>query len=321
MKRVDGHTPVRCSTVILAALLTTLAALLVLGSLARPAAAAPSAAQINTFLEERQSPMAGMGEVFVSEGEAHGVNPAFLVAIAGAESSFGLYLYSENGDACTNNAFNWFYGATWPQSDFASWPEAIDRVAQGLAGRLYYGSGLYSVEAIAPRYCPDGTGDWVANVDAFMTALGGDPSDTRLATWGAPPKTQPGLVGLDGAVELSKGRRLVGEHVTARFTIVNRGRLPLAVDGIRLAVRGPSAVARDLASNEQLTLQPGEARRVEASWYLDLVGNWHGWIEVEQAGEPSLVGKSEAFSYRVSLPAVLQLRQSATRTGTVDRLP
>ena len=42
--------------------------------------------------------MAGTGATFVAEGADHGVDPAFLVAVAGAESSFGLYLYSSGGD-------------------------------------------------------------------------------------------------------------------------------------------------------------------------------------------------------------------------------
>ena len=114
--------------------------------------------------------MAGTGATFVAEGSEHGVDPVFLVAIAGAETSFGQQLYSEDGDQCTYNAFNWFYGPTWPQSDFTSWDEAIARVAEGLGGSLYYGAGLFSVDAIAPKYCPDGTDQWVANVKAFMAA-------------------------------------------------------------------------------------------------------------------------------------------------------
>ena len=100
---------------------------------AAPAAAAPGAAQIDDFLAQHASPMTGTGATFVAEGREHGVDPAFLVAISGAETSFGRFLYSEGGDQCTYNAFNWFYGATWPHSDFSSWDEAIARVAQGLA--------------------------------------------------------------------------------------------------------------------------------------------------------------------------------------------
>lgn len=311
----------RCGRMVCRASLAALTTMAALWLCTGMAGASPSAAQIDAFLAEHQSPMAGTGAVFVTEGAAHGVDPAFLVAIAGAESSFGRHLYSRDGDVCTFNAFNWFYGATWPESDFGSWTEAIARVAEGLAGRLYHGSGLYSVESIAPRYCPDGTANWIVNVTAFMTALGGDPADTRPDLRDQPPTPQPGLVRLNGSVELSQGRRVVGEFVTVRFSIVNRGDVPLAVDRIRLAVRGPSASRRDFISDRRLTLLPGEAQLVEASWRLDLVGLWHGWIEVEQDGQAGLVGKPRAFAYRVSLPPAIQLRQSATRTNTVARLP
>ena len=135
--------------------------------------------------------MAGTGATFIAEGQLYGVDPVFLVAIAGAETSFGKLLYSKDGDQCTYNAFNWFYGPTWPTSDFTSWGEGIARVAEGLGGPLYHGAGLYSVDAIAPKYCPDGTEQWIANVKAFMIELGGNPDDTRIAAAGADAQPEP----------------------------------------------------------------------------------------------------------------------------------
>jgi len=300
--------PTTSLALVAAALCVLLAA--VAGAFAPAAAAAPDAAQIDDFLAVHSSPMIGTGATFVAEGQAHGVDPAFLVAIAGAETSFGEFLYAENGDQCTYNAFNWFFGPTWPQSDFGSWDEAIGRVAQGLAGELYYGAGLYSVDAIAPRYCPDGTGNWISNVTSFMTQLGGNPADTRLAGATAlPPDTQPGLVALDGSVTLAGVAREVGRDVRLRFTITNSGGQPIALEGIRLAVRGPAGASADLVSDQAVTLAPGQPLDVSASWPLDTVGKWHGWIEVVQNGEPSLVGEKQAFAFRVSLPRDLVVRR------------
>ncbi len=297
--RVTARPTVSLS-LILAVMCVLLAA--VAGAFAPAAAATPDAAQIDDFLALHGSPMTGTGATFVAEGREHGVDPAFLVAITGAESSFGQLLYSEDGDQCTYNAFNWFYGLTWPQSDFGSWDEAIGRVAQGLAGELYYGAGLYSVQAIAPRYCPDGTGNWISNVTSFMTQLGGDPADTRLVGATAlPPDTEPGLVALDGSVKLSGGPRVVGRDVRVRFTITNSGGQPIALEGIRLAVRGAAGASADLVSDQAFTLAPGQPLAVTASWPLDTVGPWHGWIEVVRNGEPSLVGEKQAFAFRVSL--------------------
>ncbi len=307
------------SRVFFAALLVALLAAALAGAFAPAAAASPDAAQIDAFLTAHGSPMAGSGATFVAAGEANGVAPAFLVAIAGAESSFGLYLYSENGDQCTYNAFNWFYGPTWPTSDFTSWEHGIERVAAGLAGSLYYGSGLYSVDAIAPKYCPDGTANWVANVKAFMAELGGDPADTRLGAGAAtvapsePPSSLPGLVALDGSVKLDSGDREVGQRIYAWFTLVNSGHAPLDLEGIRLAIRGPGGTDHDLVSDQPLTLQPGQELQVSSAWPLDLAGRWQGWIEVTQNGVSGLVGDEQAFAFWVKLPKNLELRRWALR--------
>ena len=314
--------PVRIA---LAAALVLLLAAALAGALAPAAAAAPDAAQLDAFLSGHDSPMAGTGAVFIAEGQLYGVDPVFLVAIAGAESSFGRQLYSKDGDECTYNAFNWFYGPTWPTSDFSSWDQAIARVAEGLGGSLYHGAGLVSVDAIAPRYCPDGTAQWVANVKAFMTQLGGNPDDTRLTAAVAaapsptPPSSEPGLVALSGSVKLDHGDREVGQRIYAWFTLTNTGGQPIELEGIRLAVRGPGKAVRDLVSSEPLTLAAGQSVEVSSDWPLDLAGRWHGWIEVTQGGEPSLVGDEQAFGFWVRLPKDLELSRWERRDSTLTQ--
>ena len=294
------------SLTLLVAVICVLLAAAVAGAFAPAAAAAPDAAQIDDFLAAHGSPLTGAGATFVAEGRAYGVDPAFLVAISGAETSFGQLLYAENGDQCTYNAFNWFFGPTWPLSDFGSWDEAIDRVAQGLSGQLYYGAGLYSVGAIAPKYCPDGTDNWIRNVSSFMIGLGGDPADTRLPggpslpSSAASPSTQPVTVVLDGAVTVHGGAHRVGDVVDVVFTIGNRGDEPAALDGITLVVRGPAGAGGDMESRQPLSLEPGGSLAVSASWPLDEAGLWSGWIEVDQGGESRLVGEKQAFAFRVA---------------------
>jgi hypothetical protein len=285
------------------AVLLAVALLCASGLLATPAASAsPSATQIDDYLAAHSSPMTGEGQAFVAAAQRNGIDPAFLVAICGAETSFGRFLYSEGGDQCTYNAFNWFYGATWPQSDFASWSDGIGRVAQGLAGDLYYGSGLYSVQAIAPRYCPDGTANWVANVTSFMIQLGGNPTDTRAAAVYGPASSDPSLLGVDGSVRLSGAPFAVGRQVTARFTLTNVGDQPVALDGIQLMTVDPRGVSSALVSDEPVTLAPGQQLAVAAVWPLDTVGRWSGWIEVVQNGQVNLIGEKTAFTFRVTLP-------------------
>jgi hypothetical protein len=313
---------------VFAATLVVLLAAALAGALAfAPAAvAAPDAAQLDAFLAQHGSPMTGSGATFIAEGQLWGVDPLFLVAISGAETSFGQLLYSENGDQCTYNAFNWFYGPTWPTSDFASWDEGIARVAEGLGGPLYHGAGLYSVDAIAPKYCPDGTEQWIANVKAFLIELGGNPDDTRVAATAAtpapsptPPSSEPGLVALSGSVKLDDGDREVGQRIYAWFTLTNSGGQPLDLEGIRMAIRGPGRVVRDLVSDEPLTLAAGQSIEVSSSWPLDMAGRWHGWIEVTRDGNASLVGDEQAFGFWVRLPKGFEQRRWEQRDSTLNQ--
>jgi len=290
---------------------------------APPAAATPSADQLDAFLTQHDSPMAGTGATFIAEGDMYGVDPVFLVAISGAETSFGKQLYSKDGDQCEHNAFNWFYGPTWPQSDFTSWDAAIARVAAGLGGPLYHGAGLISVDTIAPKYCPDGTHQWVANVKAFMLQLGGNPDDTRVAAAApapspTPPSSEPGLVALTGSVKLDDGDREVGQRIYAWFTLTNSGGQPVDLQGIRLAIRGPGRVVRDMASDQALTLAAGQSVEVSTSWPLDLAGRWHGWIEVTRDGKAGLVGDQQAFGFWVHLPKGLQMDRWQRRESTLS---
>ena len=171
---------------------------------------------------------------------------------------------------------------------------------------MYFGAGLYSVGAIAPRYCPDGTADWIGNVSSFMIALGGDPADTRLLagqsspTSDASPSPQLVPVVLDGTVTVRGVRHRVGESAGVAFTISNRGDGPAALDGITLVVRGPTGARNDMVSRQPVSLEPGRSLAVSASWSLDEAGTWSGWIEVDQGGASRLVGDKQAFTFRVA---------------------
>jgi hypothetical protein len=118
------------------------------------------AAQIDTFLKARNSPLAGMGAAFVAAGAKYGVDPGVLVAISGGESSFGQKLF---------RPFNPFgYG----KQAFPSFQAAINRVASDL-GTNY---NLSSISSIGSRYSPPASNpNWVPNVLNFYQALTGHP--------------------------------------------------------------------------------------------------------------------------------------------------
>ena len=258
--------------------------------------------------------MTGTGDTFMAEAAEHGVDPAFLVAVTGAESSFGLYLYSSEGDQATFNAFNWFYTERRSDADFGAWEDAIAAVAAGISGGLYYEDGLYSVDQIGPRYCPEGTENWLANVKLFMTALGGDPADTRLVDAG-PPTFDPSLLTLQGTVSVedgaetdAAGRYDVGTRVTASFSVSNRGDVPVSFDAITLAIRDRKGLSHDLAAGATV-IDPHSTRTFVGSWNLTERGRWKGWIEVRHDGERALLGSTSAVDLSASLPEDRRLRR------------
>jgi hypothetical protein len=153
------------------------------GARATTAAAAPTAgpassvtgAQLDEWMARKNpgSPLVGMGDVFVREGRANGIDPRALVAIARAESSLG----SDPGARARNNAFGW-----GPTLTFGSWEENIATVAKGLRSG-YLDQGLTSLAQIQRKYAPVGTANdpanlnsnWLRNTTLLYGELGGDP--------------------------------------------------------------------------------------------------------------------------------------------------
>ncbi|CAN0477267.1 unnamed protein product, partial [Phaeothamnion confervicola] len=47
--------------------------------------------RLDGYLASKASPLTGLGAVFVTQSRAVGLDPRLLVAISGAETSFGTY--------------------------------------------------------------------------------------------------------------------------------------------------------------------------------------------------------------------------------------
>ena len=139
--------------------------------------------QIDSYLKGKGSPMAGQGRTFVAAGRKYGVDPALLIGISGAESSFGKHLFGPH------NAWGW-----GPGIKFGSWEEGISTVARGLR-KGYLDQGLTSPGKIVSKYAPGSDGNdehgWTSNVETFMRELGVNPASvTRRAA--SRPMDMPG---------------------------------------------------------------------------------------------------------------------------------
>jgi cell wall-associated NlpC family hydrolase len=145
---------------------------------AGPSPAAPAggdmAARIDGYLASKASPLTGLGAVFVAESRRVGLDPRFLVAIAGSETSFGTYGPSQ----AIHNPFG-----MGPHIRYPSWEAAIAAAATNLSGGFYVGEGRFTIGAIQQRWAPAGASNdptnlnsnWARNVGIYYAELGGDP--------------------------------------------------------------------------------------------------------------------------------------------------
>lgn len=148
--------------------------------------------QIQRYLRGKGSPLAAHAGAFVRAGQQYGVDPRFLVAIAGSETSFGTYGPSQR----IHNPFGW-----GPHIKFGSYPEAINTIAKGLAtGPHYKTKGRTTIPQIAGTWAPvgasnDPTGlnnNWTKNVSAYYRELGGNPNAPVFGNAGGAPAPQQG---------------------------------------------------------------------------------------------------------------------------------
>jgi cell wall-associated NlpC family hydrolase len=159
------------------------------------------ASRLDSYLAGQSSPLAGRGAVFVYQATAVGLDPRLLVAISGAETSFGNYGPSQR----IHNPFGMGPGIVYP-----TWDDAIAAAARNLGGSLYKGSGLVTIAQIQRRWAPIGAtndptqlnSNWYRNVSRYYAELGGDAdgsvfTDRRASQIAIPvaPGVAPGIQG------------------------------------------------------------------------------------------------------------------------------
>jgi cell wall-associated NlpC family hydrolase len=156
--------------------------------------------RLDSYLAGKGSPLAGLGSVFVYQSTAVGLDPRLLVAISGAETSFGVYGPSQR----IHNPFGMGPGIVYP-----SWQDSIASAARNLGGRLYKGSGLVTIAQIQRRWAPLGAGNdptnlnshWYKNVSRYYAELGGDPNGTVFTDRAASPTAIPVAPGVAPGIQ------------------------------------------------------------------------------------------------------------------------
>jgi hypothetical protein len=143
-------------------------------------ATSPGASQIDAYLQQKHSPMAGIGATLENLARQYNLDPRLIVAISGAESTFGQHV------CALNNAWNWFHKGSCPPSTFVSYDEGLQHVTKFMR-KSYLNKGYTTVPLIAGKYCTSGCDNWVPLVTRFQQEM---PSVVSAA---APPSqsTQP----------------------------------------------------------------------------------------------------------------------------------
>lgn len=129
----------------------------------------PRVAELRSFLEKYNSPLAAYAQKLIVEADKNGLDWRLIPAISGVESTFG-----KNIPADSYNAYGWVNGAY----KFTSWDNSIETVAKTLR-QNYLDRGALSIDEIARIYAPPST-TWAGKVRYFMLKIDATPLSFSL---------------------------------------------------------------------------------------------------------------------------------------------
>ncbi len=120
---------------------------------------------VDNFLAKHNSPMRGLGSVFVSVADKYGIDYRLIPAIAFQESTLGKKMPKNS-----HNAWGWaIYTGENSGATFRDWHFAIETVGKGLKTD-YIDRGLTTPEAIMTRYT-DSEGSWAFGVNFAINEM------------------------------------------------------------------------------------------------------------------------------------------------------
>jgi hypothetical protein len=121
-----------------------------------------SSQSINDYLQNKNSPMVGQGANFMNSGQKYNLDPRLLVALAGAETSFG-----KNITAGRYNALNVLYNGH--NSPFSSFQANINAAGYSITNPRN-GYDLSNTPTMYSTYCTgSGCATGLKNLNTFMS--------------------------------------------------------------------------------------------------------------------------------------------------------
>jgi hypothetical protein len=121
---------------------------------------------VDRFLAKYDSPMVGLGDVFVTTADNNGLDWRFLPALAFQESNLGKKMPKGS-----HNPFGWaVYKGKNSGAYFDSWKEGINVVAAGIK-EDYVDRGYTTPETIVAKYASTNNQTWVFAVRSAMEEI------------------------------------------------------------------------------------------------------------------------------------------------------
>lgn len=263
------------------------------GSLSYPSGTDPQviATCLDNWLKKKMpnSPLVGQGISYAKAGQANNINPAFMLAVAGQESTFGTaYKGLENyeqyniqnmkcaaahkidpGLPCqTIKGFEW--------GVYSSWDHSINSWAKYLK-QEYFDQGKTTIETIQKKYCPDSDGDcattWQPGVKSYFKQITSACPILNVSTT---------IAGGNGDVVLDPGhggddadRGFIGDKTEAgnNFDIAMRVKNIIESKGIKVVM-----TKADVAANPTLPDRVKVANASNASVFVSLHSNAQGGV-------------------------------------------
>ena len=162
------------SMVRILALVSVLA--MVISSVPATQASGAKPGDFDSYLRSKKSPLAGQGSLLDSYGQKYNVDPRLVIAIAGAETTFGT---NSKGLNCPQYKNLWNLLDNGKCMKFSSWDGAIQQISAQL--RQYREQRkLTTITAIGSTYCQTGCQNWAKNVRLFYSEQGGNPDTAKL---------------------------------------------------------------------------------------------------------------------------------------------